>query len=522
MSMPRRATSRRRFLQLVGVGGLAWSAAPAIIAAPHRRGFRSDPFTLGVASGYPEPDGVVLWTRLAPEPTRGGGMGLEPIDVAWEVAEDERFAKTVAHGTERATAAWAHSVHVEVSGLRPARDYFYRFHAGQATSAVGRTRTAPARDAAVERFALGLASCQQYEQGYFAAYRHLAAERLDLIVHVGDYIYESTWGERLVRSHGAPEAVTLDDYRNRYALYHTDPDLQAAHAACPWIVTWDDHEVENDYANARSENLDPEAWFLARRAAAYQAYYEHLPLRRGSVPFGPHMRVHGRSTFGSLVGLHVLDDRQYRDPQPCTRPGRGGSATVEECALLEDASRSLLGATQEAWLADGLARGTERWTVLAQQTLMAPLDRLPGPGRRTWTDGWDGYPAARRRLLDTLVQTRAANPLVLGGDVHSYWVTDLKRDFGDPRSPVVATEFVGTSISSQISTTRAQAEAVVAENPHVRFADVERRGYLRLELTPERARVDLRAVGDVTDPKAGVSTLASFVVEQGRPGAQRG
>jgi alkaline phosphatase D len=519
--MPARSRSRRRFLELAGASGLAWACAPALVAASRRRGFAADPFTLGVASGYPEPQGVVLWTRLAPEPTRGGGLGPEPIDVEWELAEDERFTKVVARGVERATAEWAHSVHVEVVGLQPARAYFYRFHAGQATSPVGRTRTAPARDAAAERLALGLASCQHYEQGYFAAYRHMAADNLDLIVHVGDYIYESSWGEHLVRRHAAAETITLDDYRDRYALYRTDRDLQAAHAACPWIVTWDDHEVENDYAGARSENLDPEAWFLARRAAAYKAYYEHMPLRRTSVPFGAHMRVYGRSQFGTLLGLHVLDDRQYRDAQACARPGRGGSTTVEECASLDDPTRSLLGATQEAWLADGLARTPTRWTVVAQQTLVAPLDRLPGPGRRTWTDGWDGYPAARRRLLDALVQAKAQNPIVLGGDVHSYWVADLKREPADARAPIVASEFVGTSITSQIDTTRAQADAVVAENPHVRFGAVERRGYLRLELSSERARADLRAVGDVRDPQTGVETLASFVVEAGRPGAQR-
>jgi alkaline phosphatase D len=498
--------------------GLAF-AGPLVRAGHGATRFPKDPFSLGVASGSPLPDGVVLWTRLAPEPLLGGGMPPEPLVVDWEVAHDERFARVARAGRALATPEWAHSLHVEVQGLEPGRWYFYRFRAGDATSPVGRTRTAPLAAAPLERLRLGLASCAHYEQGYFSAYRHMAKDDLDLVLHVGDYIYESSWGRVRPRRHGAPEPMTLDDYRERYALYKSDPDLQAAHAACPWLVTWDDHEVDNDYAGERSMDLDPPRFFLERRAAAYRACYEHQPMRRGSVPFGPDMRIYGQHTFGRDVSLFLLDDRQYRSPQLCPYPGRGGSAFVESCAGLEEASRTLLGAEQEAWLAAGLARSQARFTLIAQQTLVAPIDSKPGPGERRWTDGWDGYPAARRRLLDGLAAKR--NPIVLGGDVHAFWVSDLEADFSDPASKVIASEFVGSSITADSGQKQAEADAILTENPHLRFADVERHGYLTLELLPDRARADLKAVSDITDPQATLSTIASFVVEDGRPGPQR-
>jgi alkaline phosphatase D len=280
--------------------------------------------------------------------------------------------------------------------------------------------------------------------------------------------------------------------------------------------------VENDYADDRSENLDASAWFLARRAAAYQAYYEHMPLRRAAVPFGPHMRLFTRVGYGTLVDFHVLDDRQHRSHQVCPPPGRGGAHVVEDCAARLDPKLTLLGDVQERWLAANLERSRARWNVLAQQTLMAQLDRKPGPGQSFWTDGWDGYPAARRRLLDFLAARKPANPLVIGGDVHSFWVADLKPDFEDPKSPVVATELVGTSITSQPGRSQADQEAIARENPHIRYANLTRRGYVTMELTRGRARAELRGMDNVTSREAPVSTLATFVVEDGRPGAQRG
>lgn len=508
--------SRRDFLHCAAGLAAAALTLPRLLAQPRFEGY---PFTLGIASGYPTPEGVVLWTRLAPEPLTGGGTPAAAVPVGWEVATDEAFRHVVRKGRETAVPRWAHSVRAEVEGLDPAHDYFYRFHAGGAVSPVGRTRTA---GAAAQRLRFAFASCQQYEQGYYVAYRHMAAEDLDLVVHLGDYIYESSWGRNHVRKHGAGEPVTLGEYRDRYALYKTDPDLQAAHAAFPWIVTWDDHEVQNDYANDRSQYLDEPAFFLERRAAAYQAYYEHMPLPKRMQPSGPDMRIYTRADFGGLARFHVLDDRQYRDHQVCPRPGRGGSNVVPaaECPGLQRADRTLLGAEQERWLHDSLRSSGARWNVIAQQTLMAQVDRTPGEGQSFWTDGWDGYPKAREKLLEFIAGKRIANPVVIGGDVHMCVVADLKTDFDDPKTPVVATEFVGTSITSQ-GLAQKQLESWRADNPHIHYANSTRRGYTTLELTAKRCVARLRTVNE-KDPDSPVRTLAAWTVEDGRPGAQRG
>lgn len=497
-------------------------AAATAVVAPRlwaRPAFVAYPFTLGIASGAPLPDGVVLWTRLAPDPLNGGGLPPMAIEVRWEVARDEGFRDIVRHGTALAGPQHAHSVHVEVAGLQPARWYWYRFMAGDAVSATGRTRTAPAAGAAVDRLRFAFASCQQYEQGFYAAHRHLAAEDLDLVVFLGDYIYESSWGSRHVRKHEGPEPTTLEQYRNRYACYKSDADLQRSHAAFPWFVTWDDHEVDNDYANDRSEDLDPD--FLARRAAAYQAYWEHMPLRRGAMPNGPHMQLYGRHDFGGLARFHVLDDRQYRDHQVCPRIGRGGSNVVDDqkCPSRLEPDRTLLGREQENWLYAGLSRSGAKWNIVAQQLLMAQTDRKPGPERQFWSDGWDGYPAARARLLRAIAERRPANPLVIGGDVHFNCISDLKVDFDDPKSAVVATEFCGTSITSQ-GPAQARLDVLRPENPHVRFANSERRGYAVLELTEKRCLAQLRAIESEKAADSPISTLAAFVVEDGRAGAE--
>ena len=514
---------RRRFLQALAALGVFSSAAVARAQLQPRPRFVADPFSLGVSSGYPLPTAIMLWTRLAPVPAApGGGMSPEIVPVRWEVAKDERMSQVFASGTAYATPDWAHSVHVEATGLEPARWYWYRFTAGDAQSPIGRTRTAPAAGAKPERLRFAFASCQNFEQGYFSAYRHMLKDELDLVVFLGDYIYETSWGREHVRKHGSHEPHTLTEYRARYALYKTDPDLQAAHAAYPWISTWDDHEVENDYANDRSENLDSPEWFLARRAAAYKAYYEHMPLRPEMLPHGPHLRLYTRLNFGNLANFHVLDDRQYRSPQACTRQGRGGSNTVDvaDCADLADPARTMLGAAQEQWLEAGLGASKSKWNLLAQQTRFAQFDQKPGPGRRAWTDGWDGYPAARGKLVDFLAERRIANPVVIGGDVHMFFVNDIKRDFDDPASPTVASEFVGTSITSQ-GFGQDTINRFLPDNPHVKLADSRYRGYARVEVTQSRILADLRAMETIKVHAAGCSTLASFVVEDGRPGAQK-
>jgi len=520
---PTNRVERRALLRALAALAVA-AVVPRAKAQPLARPrFQANPFSLGVASGYPAANGAVLWTRLAPLPQApAGGMGPEPVAVQWEVAADEDFAKIAASGTEYATADWAHSVHVELAGLAPARQYWYRFRAGDVESPAGRLRTAPGAAARPARLRLALASCQQYEQGYYGAHRHLAADDPDLVIFVGDYIYEASWGRNHVRKHEAPDAVTLEDYRRRYALYKTDPDLQAAHAAAPWAVTWDDHEVANDYANEHSETANDPAWFLARRAGAYKAWYEHMPVPRRMLPFGPHARIHSRLAWGTLASINVLDDRQYRTPQACPRAGRGGSNVVDaaSCQGLLAPDRTLLGAEQLAWLRSGLASSRGRWNLIAQHSVMAQLDRRPGPGRDAWTDSWDGYPAERRALLEHMATRKTANPVVLGGDVHMFFVNDLKADFDDTKAPVLATEIVGTSISSQAGTQEA-LNRLLPDNPQVKFAASEHRGYTRLELTPEKLQVDLRAMETVQRRDANCSTLASFVVENGIPGAQR-
>lgn len=488
-------------------------AGAALIRAPVARGddvrFDMDPFTLGVASGYPEPGAVVLWTRLAPEPLAPrGGMPDTPVHVAWEVAEDERFRRVRRSGNVYATPEWAHSVHVEVTGLEPGRDYWYRFTSGGAESPVGRTRTAPAEGA--EALAIAVASCQHYENGHYAAYAAMARDDLDLVLHVGDYIYENR-GLRRTRSHDEPECYTLDDYRRRYAIYKSDPNLKAAHASCPWMVTWDDHEVDNNYADARSEQNDTDALFLARRANAYRAYYEHQPLPRRMLPLGAHQRLHARRALGGLAEVHMLDGRQHRSDQAC------GTGHVEPCDALYDAERTMLGARQQRWLEDGLAAGRARWKLLAQQTVLAHMDQQPGAGVAYYNDGWTGYPAARDRLVGFIAEQAIDDVVVLSGDIHAFMANDIYGEAGEPGSGVVASELVTTSISSA-GLPQERLDAWRAENPGVRFARSDVRGYMKLVLTDDSLRAELVGVDDVTRADSGTHRVATFEVEAGRPG----
>jgi len=477
-------------------------------------------FGLGVASGEPKPDGCVLWTRLAPWPAAGGGMPPVPVDVGWTVAEDEKFIRIVRRGTAVARPEDAHSVHVEVTGLEPGRHYWYRFIADGDVSMTGRTKTAPAAGSTPERVRFAFASCQQYEQGYYAARRHLAAEDLDLVFFLGDYIYETSWGRIQVRSHGAGETFTLADYRNRYGLYKSDPDLQASHAAFPWVVTWDDHEVSNDYANDRGEHvIGPE--YLRRRAAAYKAYWEHMPLPPSMRPSEGIFKLYRSFDYGGMARFNVLDDRQYRDYQPCTRVGWiGGSSFVTDrrCPEHHDPNNSILGRDQEKWLEGSLGSSSARWNVIAQQTMMAEWNGgLNGPAQYH-TDKWNGYTASRDRLLRYISGHKTSNPLVIGGDIHMTTVSDLKLDFNDDRSPTVASEICGTSITSESFGNPRRLERVRQNNPHVHFADLGNRGYIRVMHDRERATAELRGVADVRWRQSGIATKAQFLIENGRAG----
>ncbi len=519
------AMDRRRLLQLAGsVAGTLWLPRSAWSQVR----FDADPFALGVASGSPTHDTVVLWTRLLGADAQALTAG--DITVRWEMAQDAQFTQGLRSGQATAPAELAHAVHVEVPGLEPDRWYHYRFMAGDAVSPTGRTRTFAAPGTPARKLRLAYASCQHWEHGYYSAYRHMLDEHLDAVLFLGDYIYEYGGSRDAVRTVASHSVVTLDEYRARYALYKGDADLQHMHAACPWLMTWDDHEVQNDYAGLSPGSHGPVvADFAARRAAAYQAYYEHMPLRASvltramaGLAQGAEMRLYGSVAHGDLATLYLLDDRQYRDPQACTKDGAPGSSTVDPatCSLWNDPRRTLLGAAQERWLADALARGSHGWNLIAQQTLFGLRDLKPGPGQRFSNDGWDGYAPARTRLTDALQRHAVANPVLLGGDVHANWVGHVKADYTRPNSATLGVEFCGTSITSH-GGSNDKLDRVLAENPHFVLADRERRGYGVVELTPRQLTTTLRTVTDVIRPDSGVETLATFAVRQGRPVLER-
>ncbi len=513
--------SRRRFVAVAGGAVAGLVTGPALLgtdgarAVPDAAGqvpLPADLFTLGVASGEPAPDGVVLWTRLAPRPTTGGGMPDRVVPVTWEVAEDERFHRVRRRGVEPALPRFGHAVHAEVGGLRPGREYFYRFRCGGQVSPVGRTRTAPAPGARVDRLRFAFASCQDFQAGHYTAYQHLAAEDLAFVAFLGDYIYESRPNPLAIRKHeGTDEPYSLVDYRNRHAQYKTDRDLQAAHAAAPWIVTLDDHELDNNWADEIPQDPDlqtPEA-FRARRIAALQAYDEHMPLRRSSVPNGLDMRLYRRLRFGQLAAVHVLDTRQYRSDQPAT------------LAEAEDPARTMTGAEQERWLRRGMSRKDARWNLLANQVMWATNDRTAGPGQTFDFDNWDGYRAQRRRLLEFF--GRVDNPVVLTGDRHATWVCDLRPDFDQPSTPAVGAELTGTSISSGGNPNRAAFHAtydpIKAESPHWKYID-NRRGYMVCDVTRDSLVASLRVVDTVWAPTATITTAARFQVVDGVGGIE--
>jgi alkaline phosphatase D len=512
--------ARRQVLRaLASAASVTTLAAFSHTAWSKARGprLRSNPFVLSIASGFPTATTVVLWTKLLPEPQQpDGGLPTGDITLRYDIASDERMRHVLRRGSVTAQAQWAHSVHLELAHLEPARDYFYRFTLGDYQSPIGRTRTLPARSAKPNALHIAVANCQHYEHGHFAAYRHMAATVPDLILHLGDYIYEGARDDKRIRQHTGGLCRTLEDYRARYALYQHDASLQAAHAAAPWLCTWDDHEVANDYSGVHSGRADDPAEFLARRAAAYQAYFEHLPLPPSAAPRNGNVALYARRQLGNLLTVHMLDQRQYRSAQACPLPNRpGGNRVNETCADLADETRTMLGAEQEAWLSQGLATARSQWTLFAQGTLMAHLDEQSGPGRQYGTDAWNGYPQARRHLLADIQQHRVANPVVLAGDIHAFMANHITAEPTDPASAPLATEFVATSISSD-PRPQAQLDTWRTENPNIQFAEGRYRGYLDMHLTPQTLRADLISVSDVNLPNASAERLRSFTVESGR------
>ncbi|WP_282699479.1 alkaline phosphatase D family protein [Streptomyces sp. CC219B] len=506
---------RRRFLTAGAAVLGAAASAQLWLPASARAAERALPegvFSLGVASGDPLPDGIVLWTRLAPDPLSGGGMPDSTVPVHWELAQDERFRKVVRRGTAQARPEYGHSVHVDVRGLRPGRTYWYRFRAGGRISPVGRTRTAPHPLSTRGNLRIALASCQNWQHGYFTPYADMLAQDPDVVLFVGDYIYESVPSATALRRHeGTGEPYTLEQYRNRYAQYRSDPDLAAMHAGAPFVVTFDDHEVDNDFAGQIPQDPDkqPHDAFVARLTAAYQAYYEHMPVRASAVPNGPHIRMHRRLEFGRLARLNVLDTRQYRSDQATSQAGA------------QDPSLTMLGAGQKRWLLDGLRGSPARWNLIASQVMMAETDLLVGEGKQWFYDAWDGYQAERNELLREFKGVR--NPVVLTGDRHLTMISDLKEDFADPESAVVGAEFVGTSIASNgdqdQAAFHAQWDPRRPDNPHWKLLDAHR-GYHLFDIRDDGIDATVRVVDTVRQPVATPSTLARLRVEAGRPGVE--
>ena len=519
--------SRRTLLRTGGsaaAGALFLGRSPrSADAAPILAG---NPFGLGVASGDPTPDGIVLWTRLTPELRREIRLPEDLklpdwiFNLRYEVSTDERFRRIVRRGTVAAPPREAHTAHAEVAGLRPDTWYWYRFKWGPVVSPVGRTRTAPATGsmpASPLRFAY--VSCQNYVHGYYTAYADLAQQDVDLVVHLGDYIYEGpgTGRPENVRRH-APEAelMSLEDYRTRHAQYRTDPNLQTAHARFPFLMTWDDHEFVNNYADLVVNAETPIEDAAIRRAAAYLAYWEHAPLARSRKPVGEDMNLYRRMHWGRLATFHVIDTRQYRDDQitQCTQADRKPENGFY-CPGQVEPNRTILGAEQRDWLLKGLADApADGWNVLANQVGFAPQDNLAGGGRRFFVDPWDGYVIDRQRILN--VVKPLGNTVVITGDKHQNSVRNVPESYLDIGGPAAATEFVGTSISSEGDGGGTPARA--ADNPHILWENF-RRGYVRAIVEPARWTTEFRTVSTVLAEQAAASTEAVFAVEHGKPGA---
>lgn len=524
-----RHLGRRRFLTVTGAAAaLAFAtnlptAGAAGAAEMDARKIADDPFTLGVASGDPQPDSVLLWTRLAPAPYEpGGGLPNQRVIVEWELAHDARFQRVARRGFEITHPEFNHTLHVEVGFLDAGRTYYFRFKTGKWISETGRTRTAPAAGSKVSSLKLAAVSCQAYHDGYFTAHKHLAKDDVDVVFHLGDYLYEyavnSVGGHRNYTDRVLPdvfnrETKTLEDYRLRYALYKTDPDLRASHAAHPFVVTWDDHETENNYADDLDENGSPPAEFLVRRAAAYRAYWENLPLRSPQQPVGPDLQLYRRVRWGLLAQFDILDTRQYRSNQAY---GDGADIPGPEST---DPKRTITGATQERWLIDGWRDSKAVWNVVPQQVNFSQRKLDLNAAAKLSMDAWDGYPASRDRVLAGAASAGIENLMVLTGDVHVGYAYDIKADFDNQASKTVGTEIVATSVASGRDGAEKPAtwDTYTKANPHMKFYN-GRRGYVTVDLGLESARADFKTVSAVTTPGAPVTTAASFVTEAGNPG----
>ena len=522
--------SRRDLLQLAvaAVEPLSYALSPAQATLKH------NPFSIGVASGSPNHHSVVLWTRLMAEPGSSKTQFSDTdVSVKWEVADDEGFKVNRRAGQVVALAALAYSVHLELDGLQSDRWYFYRFQIGDAQSTTGRTRTLPHPEAMVQKLRVAYASCQRWEHGYFSAYDHMCQENLDMVLFLGDYIYEYAGAANPVRLPKGGWVNSLDDYRERYALHKSEKGLQAMHAQCPWLVTWDDHEVSNDYAGLeRGQSGNISFNFAAQCARAYQAFYEHMPLRASALiksieglAQGAELRIYGQVPYGKLANIYLLDDRQYRDKQVCNKSDGHGSGFInpDQCEDWFNPKRSLLGLEQTKWLDQAFAnaqKDARPWNVVAQQTIFGRRDFRIGAGYTLWNDGWDGYSAARQQMTQSMQNKALKNPVLIGGDVHENWVGHVMADAYKDDSAKLGVEFCGAGITAR-SAGNSKLPARLAENPHFIFADSERKGYGVVEFTAKQIQTELRVVDDVRQPQTKIETLAKFEVEAGVPQVHR-
>lgn len=510
--------NRRLFTSfLASLSALPIVGLSSCAGAKQLSSFKENPFTLGVASGDPDHEGMVLWTKLAPKPLQlDSGMPINAfVEVSWEVASDENMKSIIQSGTALATPHLGHSVHVETKGLDPDRWYWYRFNVGQYESIIGRTRTMPLDHVMPDKMRFAVTSCQHWESGLFTAYEQMLEDDVDLVFHLGDYIYEYAGKDKRVRKHIGPEIKNIAQYRQRYAQYRTDPSLQKMHAHCPWWLTWDDHEFDNNCAGDISEEKGVDKIsYLKRRAAAYQAYYEMMPLRTSSMPMGPDMKLYRKARFGQLADFLVLDTRQYRTDQPNGDHNK---------PLNEDAynpNNTLLGKTQKGWMYKSLIQSESRWNVLTQQVMMGMVNRQRSDGKAAIysMDQWPGYASEKMAIMRFLAERNISNPVVLTGDIHSNWVNELRVDDFKMDSKLVATEFVTTSLSSGGNGSEAlkSAETYKSNSPFVKFFNAER-GYILCELTPEKWVSHYKVIDQVTKLGGKTSIRASYQVNSGSP-----
>jgi len=484
------------------------SAAPTTSPVPPTD-LTSDPFTLGVASGDPTNESVILWTRLAVDSLNGGGMPVQDIEVLWEVSSTDSFDDIVSSGLATAEERFGHAVHIDVPLSTGESIVFYRFRIGDYVSPIGKTRlsspsgsTTPIKVAAV--------SCQNYTDGFYNAYADLVEQSPDLVTFLGDYIYEGgvgTLDATTVRLHNSDEIKDLVAYRNRYALYRSDPLLQAAHAECPWVITWDDHEVENNYANLTPQDSADAEGHAARRAAAYQAWWEHMPVRL-SPPTDESLTIYRQFSWGDLLNLLVVDGRQYRDDQAC---GDAVLSTQPACDEALDPARTMLGAEQEKWFSENINDTTKVWNVMANQTVMTDI-RL-GAAVLNY-DQWDGYAPDRNRILSDVVDQGVENFVVLTGDIHLAGVGQLTTD-SNPTTAMGA-EFVSTSISSSgnVST---DTEGLLIALPNIIDAETSHRGYTLHTLTANDWTAEYRIVENNLVENSSTSVWKTFKVMAGSP-----